>query len=145
MSISKRVREEVYDKYAGHCAYCGCEITMKQMQVDHIIPQYLVGSYMVQGNKYLDLRPTPIEQKAAMSVFENTNEDHIDNLLPACRQCNFYKQTFSIDEFRNRLAETIWHKLEKDFNYRLLTKYGKIVENRTPVKFYFEIVDENKA
>ena len=27
--ISKKTREIVYNKYNGHCAYCGCEIEMK--------------------------------------------------------------------------------------------------------------------
>ena len=27
--ISKKVREIVYQKYDGHCAYCGCEIEYK--------------------------------------------------------------------------------------------------------------------
>ena len=131
-------RAAVYKKYDGHCAYCGCKLTMKQMQVDHIIPQYLIGAYLVNGDKYLELRPTPIEQKAAMSIFEYTDGDHMDNLLPSCRQCNFYKQTFSIDDFRHNLEDTIWHKLEKDFNYRLLKKYGCIEEHREPIVFYFE-------
>ena len=38
--ISKKTREIVYNKYNGHCAYCGCEIEMKDMQVDHIVPKY---------------------------------------------------------------------------------------------------------
>ena len=37
--ISKKTREIVYNKYNGHCAYCGCEIEMKDMQVDHIVPK----------------------------------------------------------------------------------------------------------
>ena len=28
-------REEVYNKCGGHCAYCGNDITIKQMQIDH--------------------------------------------------------------------------------------------------------------
>ena len=36
--IPKSLRLKVYDKYRGHCAYCGKEIVMKDMQVDHIIP-----------------------------------------------------------------------------------------------------------
>ena len=34
--IPKKVREQIYEKYYGHCAYCGCEIEYKEMQVDHI-------------------------------------------------------------------------------------------------------------
>ena len=38
MAISKSKREEVYQKYNGHCAYCGREIAYKDMQVDHFLP-----------------------------------------------------------------------------------------------------------
>jgi 5-methylcytosine-specific restriction endonuclease McrA len=29
-------RNKIYNKYQGHCAYCGVPITLKEMQVDHI-------------------------------------------------------------------------------------------------------------
>lgn len=32
-------RQSVLDKYNGHCAYCGYQLTLKTMQVDHKIPQ----------------------------------------------------------------------------------------------------------
>lgn len=35
-TINKKTRKLVFNKYNGHCAYCGCELTMKTMQVDHI-------------------------------------------------------------------------------------------------------------
>ena len=38
MAKKKIDREEVYNKCDGHCAYCGNEITIKQMQIDHIEP-----------------------------------------------------------------------------------------------------------
>ena len=34
MAISKSKREAVYQKYNGHCAYCGCEIPEKGFNVD---------------------------------------------------------------------------------------------------------------
>ena len=37
-SLSPKVREAVYYKYDGHCAYCGKELTYKEFQVDHLIP-----------------------------------------------------------------------------------------------------------
>ena len=42
-SISKEVRNEVYEMYDGHCTYCGCEIAYNEMQVDHVHPFYLEG------------------------------------------------------------------------------------------------------
>ena len=38
--IPKEVRQQVYDKYNGHCAYCGCELGIKDMQVDHLHSVY---------------------------------------------------------------------------------------------------------
>lgn len=40
-AIPKAVRQQVYDSLNGHCGYCGCEITYKEMQVDHIEAVYL--------------------------------------------------------------------------------------------------------
>ena len=37
MSISKETRQRVYQKYNGHCAYCGRYIDYKDMQVDHFV------------------------------------------------------------------------------------------------------------
>ena len=72
-TISKEIREKVYQKYDGHCAYCGCEITMKEMQADHLIPVNFGGV-----NEY-------------------------DNYMPACRQCNFYKGSFLLKFFRHQM------------------------------------------
>lgn len=63
MAISKKIREEVYRKYDGHCAYCGREIAYKDMQVDHFLP----------------LRAWRIE---------DAGTDDISNLMPSCRMCN---------------------------------------------------------
>ena len=75
MAIPKKIRQQVYDKCGGHCAYCGKEIAYKDMQVDHVHPQYLGGT------------------------------DDIDNLLPSCRACNFRKDTHSLEAFRVQIRE----------------------------------------
>ena len=113
-SISKSTRKIVYQKYNGRCAYCGCELEYKDMQVDHIVPVYHI---------------TPLNWS------ELGNE--IYNLMPACRMCNFYKSTYSIDEFRERL-QTLTDRLEKIFIYRLAKKYGIVEERKKPIQFYFE-------
>ncbi len=106
--IPKKVRQQVYKMYDGHCAYCGCELEYKDMQVDH------VESWYVHNGK-----------------------DEIDNYKPACRMCNFYKSTMGLEEFREQL-ETMSDRLEKQFIYRLGKKYGLILETNKKVKFYFE-------
>ena len=34
--LTNKQRMAVYNKFDGHCAYCGCEIDISDMQVDHI-------------------------------------------------------------------------------------------------------------
>ena len=106
-SLSKNMRREVYEMYGGHCAYCGREIDIKDMQVDHVQSVYLGG------------------------------EDERSNYRPACRSCNFYKSTMSVDGLREQLG-LIAGRLEKLFIFRLALAYGLIQLTGRPVKFYFE-------
>lgn len=115
--IPKSVREKVHQKYGGRCAYCGQFITYKEMQVDHIEPLYLYEKEYEAGKAdWLD------EEK---------------NLRPACRMCNFYKSTMTLEKFRKNL-ETMKDRLEKTFIYRLAKRYGIVEEHNDPVVFYFE-------
>ena len=119
MSISKKTREQVYQKYNGHCAYCGREIKLRDMQVDHFIPQEM-EPVVVAGN------------------FPGLDSiDDFQNLMPACRMCNHYKRAHSLDVFR-RYIEEIPRKLRNDYIYKIGVAYGNIIENEKPVKFYFE-------
>lgn len=118
-ALTKRLREEVYRKYDGHCAYCGCEITIGDMQVDHVKAKYL-------------------------SQLDGEDVDNsIGNLMPACRQCNFYKSTYSIDGFRNRLKEILLPNLTKTFQYRLAEKIGMVETKEWDGKFHFERYENN--
>lgn len=67
-------RLRIYIKYNKHCAYCGKEIDIKDMQVDHLIPRRLGGS-----NEY-------------------------ENLMPSCRRCNHYKSGNTLETFRERIS-----------------------------------------
>ena len=115
--IPKAKRIEVWNMYDHHCAYCGCELEYKDMQVDHIDSVYTYCDY--RKEKTLD----------------EINE--IDNLMPSCRQCNFYKSNCSIEDFRDRLNVVLMRNLQKTFQYRLALKHGLIEENNKPVEFYF--------
>lgn len=115
--IPKQVREQVYAKYHGHCAYCGCELEYKDMQVDHINSVYV--SMLVHGGV----------------------DECLENYMPSCRMCNFYKSTFTLEAFRERLTQVMMKNLQKNFSYRLAKKYGLIEENVQPIVFYFEKVE----
>ncbi len=120
MSISKKTREKVYQKYNGHCAYCGREIELRDMQVDHFIPQEM-EPVVVAGN------------------FPGIDSiDDFQNLMPACRMCNHYKRAHSLNTFR-RYIEEIPKKLRNDYIYKIGVAYGNIVENEKPIRFFFEL------
>ena len=42
--LRKAERQQVYEKCAGHCAYCGCGLEYKAMQVDHMKPLHIGGA-----------------------------------------------------------------------------------------------------
>lgn len=111
--FTKDERIEVHEIYNGHCAYCGQEIEIKDMQIDHFNPLHLGG----------------------------TND--FDNLMPACRSCNHYKSTLTLEKFREQLG-LLNSRLERDsVIYRISKRYGLLKEVDKPIKFYFEKVKEN--
>lgn len=117
-AIPKKIRLALYEKYNHRCAYCGCDLEYKDMQVDHVESVYA----------NTDIRQTMTEEEMYQE----------ENFLPACRQCNFYKSTMDVETFRERLTDTLMKNLQKTFQYRLALKYGLIEEHIQPVKFYFE-------
>ena len=119
-AISKKTREAVYNKYNGHCAYCGKEIAYKEMQVDHLIP--------VQRERFGRYTEEQIE------CFEN--------YVPSCRSCNHYKSSHSVEVFR-RYIEEIPRKLEeRNYIYKVGLAYKLIEAKKHRVKFYFEDFEE---
>ena len=110
--IPKATRQQVYDKYHGHCAYCGRKIEMKEMQVDHIIP--IAYSCYGPRDKAEEVR----------KMFEDESINAIGNLMPACRACNFYKSINDIERFRNRIKSELDHTCRHSFQTRLAMQYG---------------------
>lgn len=122
-SFTKAERMAVYNKYDGHCAYCGCKLEYKDMQVDHAVPVH--GGH--QSNVMLS---------------EGTM-NNLDNLMPACRQCNFYKSTSDIENFRWKIREVLQHSCVDTFQARLGMKYGIITFNGWDGKFFFETFNKS--
>lgn len=69
-SFPEETRKKVYEKFDGHCAYCGREITLEEMQVDHVQP------------------------------IRNGGTDDFKNLFPSCQICNHYKGSMDLEELR---------------------------------------------
>ena len=108
-------RQAVYAKYDGHCAYCGKEITIKEMEVDHLHPQ------------------------------RNGGTDDMDNLMPSCHTCNHYKRANSLENFRDWLLGGLIERLMKVYIFRVALDYGMITINSWDNKFYYEKNGTDKA
>ncbi len=102
---------EIYNRFKGRCAYCGKPIKYEEMQVDHVIPL----------------------KKGGM--------DRMNNLAPACRMCNHYKSTYTLEQFRGQLG-LLTERLKRSFDYRLAVKYNLTTEHNHQIKFYFEQIPE---
>lgn len=106
--MNKQIRIKVYEKYQGHCAYCGKIIEYKDMQVDHIQPK------------------------------RNGGTNDIDNLNPSCRSCNHYKRAFNLDGYRKyiqtldeRIKENYINKVAMNYEIIQLNKFdGKFYFER---------------
>ena len=108
MKAIKINRQQVYNKYNGHCAYCGCELTPKSMQVDHITPR------------------------------RNGGTDDISNLNQSCRLCNHYKSAEGLNVWRDWLLAGVIDRLKKIYIFRVALAFGMIEIKGWDKKFYFE-------
>jgi len=121
----KIFRNQVYDKFNGHCAYCGKQIKLKDMQIDHIIPLYRGWADL-----YLE----------RYNLTRGTND--LPNLNPSCRVCNKWKSTFTIEAFRLEIQAQTERLNLRSSNYRMAKMYGLISETKSEVKFYFETLNK---
>ena len=121
--LSQAERKAVYDKYNGHCAYCGCDIPFKGFNVDHL--------HCLRNYEYTE-------------EFTGIDVHSIDNLMPACGSCNRYKATMDLETFRKQLQK-IPDRLQRDVcTYNIALRYRMVQENREPIKFYFERMKEDE-
>jgi len=110
--LTKAERQKVYEKCGGHCAYCGRELEYRQMNVDHAIPLRSCG------------------------------KDELENMLLACRSCNNYKSSMSIEELREMIEKMPDTLMRDNTTYRNAVRFGVVVPNKMPIKFYFEKILE---
>jgi hypothetical protein len=152
----KQQREIIYNKFDGHCAYCGC-LLEKGWHVDELLPVRRKYKYVnshwknkITGDKVPILQETDkrdehvwIPSKYVANGCEHPERFHIDNQVPACAVCNINKHSDTLEDFR-KLIENFPRTLkETKVQYRMAIKYGLIIEDIKPVVFYFESVGKN--
>ncbi len=117
MSLSKKQRAELKQKFGGRCAYCGCELGDK-WHADHVKAIYRNS----QADTGMD-RP------------ENERED---NYFPACPPCNLFKTVWTIEQFRSEIQVQVARARAYSGNFRVAERFGLIEEIKKPVVFWFE-------
>lgn len=133
--MKKAVRKEIFDKYEGRCAYCGCELE-NGWHVDEIEPCRRIYRE--------DLKVTEAGYKWSQKLQGYTHPErlHIDNQMPACPSCNINKHSMSLEEFRALIAGFMKHLNEVNTQYKIAKRYGLVKEFIEPVVFYFETVNK---
>lgn len=120
--MKKKTRQLVYEKYDGHCAYCGIDLP-ERWHVDHLEP---VKRCLTTGK---------------MTLPEN---DNLSNLMPSCPSCNMDKSSIPLEKWRELIANKVTI-LNRDVNaYKFAKRYGLVCEIDIPVIFYFEKCEMSK-
>lgn len=128
MAVSKSDRQKVFDKYGGHCAYCGCQL-QKGWNVDHIEPIWHTWSEESVEN---------IAKITGGRLRIKKGADSIKNYNPACPRCNKWKSTFSVEQFRIEISKQVDRLKRDSSNFRMALDYGLAAAINKPVTFFFE-------
>ena len=119
MKQNKKQRQQMFDKYDGKCAYCGCELKAG-FHIDHI---------------------QPIRRNSDGSCLNPQNES-IENLNPACPSCNIMKHSMSLEQFRKSIKQFVQSLNLYNNQYKFAKKYDLIQETDKDVIFYFETLNK---
>lgn len=106
--LTKVQRIEIHKKTDGHCAYCGIEIKIEEMQIDHVFPLNRGGL------------------------------DSKENMLPACRSCNHYKSTLLLEDFRQEITKWVDRLMRDSVTFKNAIRFGQVVASPQQVIFFFE-------
>jgi hypothetical protein len=112
--MNKKLRQQVYDKYGGRCAYSGTPLE-PDWQVDHRIPKRMYAYQLIK------------------------NLDDFDNLMPCQRSINNYKFSYSLEDFRSFLLGKLHLRLRK---YPHSGKGGELRKRMEKIAAYFDITPD---
>jgi 5-methylcytosine-specific restriction endonuclease McrA len=135
-------RKLVFNKYNGHCAYCGIELTIKSMQVDHFLPktsECFIDTCKSDPGKFDNFIKAYMHNHTCYigHIKKLSNINDITNLMPSCRRCNHYKRSSTIEQYRTQLL-TITDRLSNDYLFKVAVDYGIVTITKWDGKFYYE-------
>lgn len=106
--LGREERLQIYERCIRRCAYCGCDIEYKDMQIDHVKPLRIGGA------------------------------DDLSNMLPACRSCNHYKATLGLEKFRKYIEDIPNRLNRDSIPFAVGKRFGVVEEHQKHVVFWFE-------
>jgi len=119
----KEQRQKVFEKFDGHCAYCGNPLANK-FHVDHLIPVKRIFKW--ENGKHV-----------TTNKMENPELDCFENMMPSCPPCNIAKSSLKLEAFRDIVADKL-NMLKREANYRTALRYGLVIESPIEIVFHFE-------
>jgi 5-methylcytosine-specific restriction endonuclease McrA len=129
--MNKKDRATLLSKTNGRCGYCGTPLDGIKWHADHMEPVERQSNY-VHGKGFV--------KTGKMLAPQN---DHIDNMMASCPQCNVLKNCFNVESFRNIIKNRI-EVLEQQTAYRTAKRYGMVQETNIEIVFYFETLIDIK-
>lgn len=120
-------RHTIFNKYHGHCSYCGCELSEDHFAVDHIDPIF---------RKHSDVEINGWGREKG--------KDEMDNYNPCCMSCNSSKSTYTLEKWRKEISLKFDRCARDCSSYNLLLRFNLIEEKRDNILFYFEKNEINK-
>ena len=115
--LTKSERLEIFNKTNGHCAYCGCELTLH-----------------LDNNK-------PIMHVDHVNALRRGGEDEMSNMLPACRSCNHWKSSYTLEGFRKEIGNSVRQLNKYYVLFKGAVRFNQVQETPCKVVFYFERCD----
>jgi len=125
-------RQLIWDKSNGKCWYCGCELGEKGWHADHFEPIFREVQHTL-----VDCPINGMKGKFT-STCQKPELDTINNMVPACRACNLFKATFSIEALRKEISYQVDRARKYSVNFRAAERYGLIEISNKPITFWFE-------
>ena len=108
IKLSSEQRKTVYDRYDGHCAYCGREISLSQMEI------------------------------SAISRKQYSQKKDLNLILPSCRICNRGRKIKSIPQYKLEIRTSHEILMRYQSIYCLALRFNKVQWNGDDFNFYFE-------
>ncbi len=113
---TKRATAWLMDALTKRCAYCDCELTLDNIQLDHRLPKNPLNSYTESDLEYV-------------------NSD--GNFVQSCRDCNLAKGALTSNEFLRLLVE-----LER---WEKTLLYSRLASGNATVKYIVGVLKKHNS